>query len=112
MFSSDMIGISEHKFREGPDIYNNIDITGYTIFDFEPIETTHDGTGCYVKSNLVFKVKKELNLKRLEAEFEENVINGLDWDEICMLICILNLKSNKTSNTKILDKHQNKRPLC
>ena len=57
-FSFNAIGNSEHKIRKGSDSSNNIDITGYHKFDFEPTGTTHGGTGFYVKSNLEFKVRK------------------------------------------------------
>ena len=56
-----MIGISEHKIHEGSAPSNNIDITDYQKFVFEPIGTRHGGC-FYVKSDLVFKVRKELNL--------------------------------------------------
>ena len=44
---------------------------------FEPTGTTHGGTGFYVKSNLVFKVRKELNLNspgNFEAMFIEIIL--------------------------------------
>ena len=61
-FSFDVIGISEHKIRQDSTSSNNIDITGYQKFDFEPTGTTHGGAVFYVKSNLVCKVRKDLNL--------------------------------------------------
>ena len=44
-FSFYVIGISEHKFSQGSNSSNNIDITGYQKFDFEPTGTMHGGTG-------------------------------------------------------------------
>ena len=76
-FSFDVIGISEHKICKGSDSSNNIDITGYQKFDFEPTETTHGGTGFYIKSNLTYKVRKELNLNspgNFEAMFIEIIL--------------------------------------
>ena len=53
-FNFDVIGISEHKIREGMTPSNNIDIAGYNEFIFDPTETTCGGTGFYIKNNLDF----------------------------------------------------------
>ena len=39
----------------------NIDIPGYNEFIFEPTETTHGGTGFYIKGNLDFHIRSDLN---------------------------------------------------
>ena len=73
-FSFDVIGISEHKIRENSQPSNNIDLTDYEKFEYQPTGTSHGGTGFYVKSDLDFKVRDDLNLNspgNFEAMFNE-----------------------------------------
>ena len=51
-FKFDIIGISEHKIRKCTLPSNNISIPVYDEFIFEPTETTHGGTGFYIKNNI------------------------------------------------------------
>ena len=51
-FSFDIIGISEHKIHKVSALSNNIDITGYEEFKYQPTETSFGGTGFYIKSRL------------------------------------------------------------
>ena len=70
----DVIGISEHKIKRGCTPSNNINITGYDEFKFEPTDTTHGGAGFYIKSGLNYKVRYDLNLNdspHVEAMFVE-----------------------------------------
>ena len=48
-YNFDIIGISEHKILKDTLPSNNIKIPGYEEFIFEPTETTHGGTGFYIK---------------------------------------------------------------
>ena len=55
-YKFNIIGISEHKIKKDKDNNiklpsNNIDMTGYDPFIFEPTETTHGGTGFYIKKH-------------------------------------------------------------
>ena len=61
-FNFDVIGISEHKIREGMTTSNNIDIAGYNEFIFDTTETTCGGTGFYIKNNLDFYKRNDLQL--------------------------------------------------
>ena len=61
-FNFDVIGISEHKIREGMTLSNNIDIAGYNEFIFDPTETACGGTGFYIKNNLDFYKRNDLQL--------------------------------------------------
>ena len=56
-----VIGISEHKIHSN-DTNNtrNINLEGYHPFVFDPTETTHGGTGFYIKDSLVFKKRDDL----------------------------------------------------
>ena len=56
-----IIGISEHKIHKN-DTNNatNINLEGYHPFVFDPTETTHGGTGFYIKDSLVFKRRDDL----------------------------------------------------
>ena len=56
----DIIGISEHKIREGSQPSKNIDIPGYYEFNFEPTGTTHGGTGFYIKNNIDYIRRPDL----------------------------------------------------
>ena len=61
-FKFDIIGISEHKIRKDTLPSNNISIPGYEEFIFEPTETTHGGTGFYIKDNIDYKTRKDLQI--------------------------------------------------
>jgi hypothetical protein len=58
----DIIGISEHKIKKDHKPSNNIDISGYDEFIFEPTGTTHGGTGFYIKNGYDYVERKDLNL--------------------------------------------------
>ena len=59
-FNFDVIGISEHKIRADAPSTKNIKIPGYRDFHFNPIVTTHGGTGFYVRDNLDFIERRDL----------------------------------------------------
>ena len=65
----DIIGISEHKIRKGTSPSTNINIKGYNEFIFEPTETTHGGTGFYIKDNIDYVIRNDLNFN-LASNFE------------------------------------------
>ena len=76
-FSFDIIGISEHKIGKNSPPSNNIQITGYNDFDFEPTGTTHGGTGFYIKKGINYKIRDELNVNipgQFEAIFAEIIL--------------------------------------
>ena len=52
--------ITEHKIRRGVDTTVNIDIPGYKPFIFDYTETSHGGTGFYVKDSFQIKVRDDL----------------------------------------------------
>ena len=60
-FKFDIIGISEHKITKNQgNSLTNIDIPGYHEFVFQPTETSHGGTGFYLKENLNFIERNDL----------------------------------------------------
>ena len=61
-FKFDVIGISEHKIRKDTEPSNNISISGYNPFIFEPTETSHGGTGFYIKDNVDYVPRKDLQI--------------------------------------------------
>ena len=67
--SFDIIGISEHKIQKGTQTLNNINIPGYNEFLFEPTETTHGGTGFYIKNNIDYIERQDLNFSK-SSNFE------------------------------------------
>ena len=60
-FDFHIIGITEHKIKDEIPTAN-IDIPGYYEFIYNPIETTHGGTGFYVSKSLIYKRRDDLNL--------------------------------------------------
>ena len=75
--SFDIIGISEHKIKKGSAPSNNINITSYDEFKFEPTETAFGGTGFYIKSDLDYKIRHDLRLNspgNFEAMFVEIIL--------------------------------------
>ncbi len=72
-FKFDVIGISEHKIRKDIPPSNNISIRGYNEFVFEPIETTHGGTGFYIKDNVDYISRKDLQINS-PGDFESTFI--------------------------------------
>ena len=65
-----IIGITEHKIRDSIPT-SSITIAGYHEFIFNPTQTSHGGTGFYVKDNLAVKKRDDLLLKSPEpGEFE------------------------------------------
>ena len=61
-FKFNIIGISEHKIRKDTLPSSNISIPGYEEFIFEPTETTHGGTGFYIKDNIDYITRKDLQI--------------------------------------------------
>ena len=61
-YNFDVIGISEHKLFKDTSPYNNINIPGYLEFIFEPTETTHGGTGFYIKDNIDYITREDLRI--------------------------------------------------
>ena len=70
----DVIGISEHKIQkvnEKPSV--NINIPGYHEFLFQPTETTHGGTGFYLKDHIDYVERKDLDFNSV-GDFESSFI--------------------------------------
>ena len=61
-YKLDVIGISEHKIRKDSTPSSNISIPGYDEFIFEPTETSHGGTGFYIKNNTDYILRKDLQI--------------------------------------------------
>ena len=61
-FKFDIIGISEHKILKDTHPSNNIKIPGYEEFKFEPTETNFGGTGFFIKENLDYIIRPDLQI--------------------------------------------------
>ena len=73
----DVIGISEHKIKKDFTALNNISLPGYNEFIFEPTETTHGGTGFYIKQGIDYIIRNDIKLNspsNFEAMFLEIII--------------------------------------
>ena len=76
----DIIALSEHKIADEPS--KNIDIPGYQKFIFEPTQSTHGGTGFYIKNNINAIERKDLS------------INSINNCEACFIEIIFEDKKN------------------
>ena len=72
-YNFDVIGISEHKIFKDTSPSNNINIPGYHEFIFEPTETTHGGTGFYMKDNIDYVIREDLQINS-PSDFESMFI--------------------------------------
>ena len=61
-YNFDIIGISEHKILKCTTPSNTIEIPGYDNFIFEPTDTNFGGTGFYVKDNLDYVRRSDLEI--------------------------------------------------
>ena len=75
-YKFDVLGVSEHKIRKDTLPSNNISIPGYEEFVFEPTETTHGGTGFYIKDNVDYVMRKDLQINS-PGDFESTFIEIL-----------------------------------
>ena len=78
-FDFHIIGISEHKIQKENDdnSFSNINLEGYHPFVFDPTETSHGGTGFYVKDSLVYVKKDDLKFNspsNYESTFLEVIL--------------------------------------
>ena len=56
-----IIGITEHKIKDLTPI-SNIKLAGYHEFIYTPTQTTHGGSGFYIRDSLAFKRRNDLLL--------------------------------------------------
>ena len=78
-YKFDVIGISEHKIKKDSLPFNNTKIPGYNEFIFETTETTHGGTGFYIKDNVDFLIRDDLKIVspgNFESMFIEIILTG------------------------------------
>ena len=61
-FNFDIIGVSEHKILKETLPTNDIKILGYNEFIFEPTETNCGGTGFYIKNNVDYITRNDLQI--------------------------------------------------
>ena len=96
-YEFDIIGISEHKIRKDSPPSNNIFIPVYNEFFCGPIETTHGGAGFYIKDNLDYILREDLQINSL-GNFESTFIE-IQFPKKKKLIigCIYRLPSSDIS---------------
>ena len=73
-----IIGITEHKIKDLTPI-SNVKLAGYHEFIYTPTQTSHGGSGFYIRDSLAFKRRNDLLLNPLgtgdfESTFLEIVI--------------------------------------
>ena len=92
-----IIGISEHKIRKDIPPTTNIDLPGYHPFFYEPTETSHGGTGFYIKDSFVFKKRDDLNFNS-KGDFESCFIELVFPDKKNVVVgCIYRHPSSQIS---------------
>ena len=79
-FEFHVIALTEHKIRHSIPI-QNIEIPGYHEFIYDSSETTHGGTGLYVRKSLASKIRNDLKLVPphpgiFESTFIEIILPG------------------------------------
>ena len=74
--SFNIIVVTEHKIRKGVDTLVKIDIPGYKPFIFDATETSHGGTGFYVKESLQITVRDDLKFNS-PGNFESTFIESM-----------------------------------
>ena len=92
-YKFDVIGITEHKIHKNTVPFNNISIPGYHEFIYEPTETSHGGAGLFLKDNLDYIVRNDLQLN-VGSKFEAIFIE-IQFPKKKILCCIYrHLKSD------------------
>ena len=89
-FDFHIIGISEHKIQKENDdnSFSNINLEGYHPFVFDPTETSHGGTGFYVKDSLVYVKSDDLKFNS-PSNYESTFIEVILPDRKNMILgCI------------------------
>ena len=89
-FDFHIIGISEHKIQKENDdnSFSNINLEGYHPFVFDPTETSHGGTGIYIKDSLVYVERDDLKFNS-PSNYESTSIEVILPDRKNMILgCI------------------------
>ena len=89
-FDFHIIGISEHKIQKENDdnSFSNINLEGYHPFVFDPTETSHGGTGFYIKDSLVYVKRDDLKFNS-PSNYESTFIEVILPDRKNMILgCI------------------------
>ena len=117
----DIIGISEHKIQKGNDAsISNIDIPGFHPFVFDCSDTTHGGTGLYIKNSIVYNKRDDLKIYS-SGHFESTFIEIIFPNKKNMIIgCIYRHPTSTLSLQKfneeifdtLLDKITNEDKTC
>ena len=112
----DVIGITEHKIKKDTQI-SNIDIPGYQPFVFDCSDTSHGGTGFYIKNSIVFNRRDDLKFYS-PGDFESTFIEIIFPNKKNMIIgCIYRHPSSNISIQKeifepVLDKIASEEKTC
>ena len=84
---------------------NNIDIAGYNEFIFDPTETTCGGTGFYIKNNLDFYKRNDLQLNS-PSNYESTFVEIIFPNRKNLIIgCIYRHPSSKISTNDFSSEH-------
>ena len=97
-----MIGITEHKIqKENIASTSNIEIPGFHPFIFDCSDTTHGGTGFYVKNSIVYN-RDDLKI-RSPGHCESTFIEIIFLNKNMLIGCIYRHPSSTMSIKKVND---------
>ena len=101
-----IIGISEHKIKSSlRKSCNNIDIPGYYDFEYTPTNSTHGGTGFYIRNDLNFIPRDDLKIV-LDGNHESTFIEIKNNNKKDLIIgCIYRHPTSKLSINQFADDH-------
>ena len=120
-FDFQVIAISEHKIHKN-DVtsISNITLEGYYPFEYDPTETSHGGTGFFIKKSLNFILREDLKFNA-PGDFESTFIELIFPQKRNMIIgCIYRHPTsslpistfNKNYIEPLLDKISSENKIC
>ena len=68
-----IIGITEHKIRDGMDPIVNLDIEGFKPFIYDTTKTSHGGTGFFISESINHKLRDDLKFNSA-GDFESTFV--------------------------------------
>ena len=99
----DIIGISEHKIKSSSSV--NIELDGYHNFIFQSTNTTHGGTGFYIKKEINFVERNDINMNS-SGDFESKFVEiKFEKNKNLLVGCIYRHPTSNLSLSKFSEEH-------
>ena len=94
-----VIGITEHKIQKDSPPTSNIELQGYKPFHYDYTETSHGGTGFYIKESISFNERNDLKFNS-KGNFESTFIELVFTKRKNMIIGCIYRHPSSTINIK------------